>query len=99
MSLQERRGPQPEGGRPRREVLTALVPAHESILRGLPSDHNLAVARAACKAIWAARNAWDLRRRLSRDASAWLAAGGFKPRWTKADADRAYRAAFARMVS
>lgn len=95
MLLQERRGPRPEGGRPRREVLTALVPAHESILRGLPSDYNLAVARAACKAIWSWRNRWDVSRRLSNDANAWLAAGGFKSWWTKADAERAYRTAFA----
>src|SRR5687767_6525684 len=98
MLLKERCKSLPEKRRPEREILAPRVPAQKSVLRGLSSDHNLAVARAACKAIWSWRNRWDVSRRLSNDANAWLAAGGFKSWWTKEDAERAYRRAFAKGV-
>ncbi len=90
----ERAAPQPEKRRPRREVLTTRTPAHENVLRGLPSDLNLTAARMACKTLWSWRNRWDLGRRVATDGAAWLAAGGFGGRWSKNDAERAFSTAF-----
>lgn len=44
-------------------MLTLREPAHEDLLRSLPSDIDIAVARRAVKNLWAWRNKFSISRR------------------------------------
>lgn len=89
--------PEKREGRAR---LSVRDPRIETLLAGIEVDgSDLDGLRLFAKRCWSARNQWDLSRRLSDDANAWFAAGGFKSWWNRADAERAYRTAFAKGVT
>lgn len=70
-----------------REVLTLREPLVESLVHGLGLEgEQLAEVRRFCKDLTASRNRWDVRRRTGLFGN---------PHFSKSDAERAWRLAFA----
>jgi hypothetical protein len=75
---------------PRKPILSARIPEHERLMRGMPADLvDADIARCAARAAWSWRNAWSVARGPHRDDNA---------RLTKAEADAKLRKLMAQMI-